>query len=198
MLSLCVQIKAATFTVGVPALVLPIELLYFQAIINKPHIKLTWQTATELKADYFDIERSMDCKNFEKIGNVKAEGTAASYQFDDSTLPLEADKPAYYRLKMVDTDGTFKYSKVVSLSRKKGLNVYVFPNPISHQFLVDINEESNNQQIEVFDLLGRTIYSENTEGANLLTINTLDWRSDIYILKISDGQMIFQQKIMKR
>jgi Secretion system C-terminal sorting domain len=61
--------------------------------------------------------------------------------------------------------------------------------------------DAKNVEIEVIDVLGRSIYQKNesnTEGSKLLTINTLDWLSGIYFLKVSDGKKVFQQKIVKR
>ncbi len=108
----------------------------------------------------------------------------------------------YFRLKMSHTDGSFIYSKVLSVVSSKDLTVKVYPNPIHNELTIDINSESRKQQIDVFDVLGRTVFTQNTEGgvsnANLLKINTLDWQKGIYFLKITDGKTVFQQKVVKQ
>ena len=128
------------------------------------------------------------------IGSLH-KGNNATYQFDDNA-PLS--NLGYYRLKMMDNDGQFKYSKAISIERGKGLSVSVFPNPVKNELTIALDFESQKGQIEVFDVLGRSVFQQNTEGGNLLTINTLNWSKGIYFLKIGDGQKIFQQKIIKQ
>ena len=177
---------------------LPVELLNFQAEKAKNAVLLTWQTATELNMAHFEVERSNDAQTFEKIGTQKAKGSRSSYQLTDEH-PLS--NIGYYRLKMVENDGTFSYSKVVSIERTKGLTVKTFPNPVGNELTIDVFSESKQLDINVFDVLGRSIYQknqQNTEGSKFLIVNTLDWVSGIYFLKISDGKKLFQQKIVKR
>ena len=109
---------------------------------------------------------------------------------------------------MVDNDGQSQYSKVVSIERGKGLAVRVFPNPVKNELSIALDFDAQKGQIEVFDVLGRVVFQQNTvearnpdsfgNGSNLLTINTLNWSKGIYFLKISDGQKVFQQKIVKQ
>jgi hypothetical protein len=177
---------------------LPVELLNFQAEKTKNTVLLTWQTATERDMAYFDVERSDDAQIFKKIGMQKAKGSRSSYQLTDEH-PLS--NIGYYRLKMVENDGTFSYSKVVTIERNKGLTVKAFPNPIQNELSIDVFSEAKYLDFDVVDVLGRLIYQkkeQNTEGSKLLTINALDWVSGIYFLKVSDGKKVFQQKIVKR
>jgi len=90
---------------------LPVELLRFDADCDQASVRLTWATASENGADRFVIERSADGAAFEPIGEVPAVGSSLSvteYSFVD---PRHLN-PSYYRLRMVDTDGTHAYSPV--------------------------------------------------------------------------------------
>jgi hypothetical protein len=217
------------FGVGLPVAVLPLELTDFKVttkaskqtphafgLINQYNFEktalLTWTTASEQNTAHFDIERSNNGKTFEKIGETKAKGVSSTYQFTDSDpLPMVSGQVStigYYRLKMVDNDGSFTYSKVVSIAFDKDLTVKTFPNPVSNDLSIDVFSEAKYLDIDVIDVLGRSIYQkkeQNTdlssgrhEGSKFLTINTLDWLSGIYLLKVSDGKTVFQQKIVKR
>jgi Secretion system C-terminal sorting domain len=186
------------FTVGLPASVLPVELLSFKGTPQYKTSFLTWETAVEQNLAHFDIESSSDGKTFSKIGNQKAKGQGSTYNFTDEG-PLSIT--TYYRLKMVENDGSFSYSNIISVAFGKDLTVKAFPNPVQNELSIDVISESKQLEIEVIDVLGRSIYQKNesnTEESKLLTINTLDWLSGIYFLKVSDGKKVFQQKIVKR
>jgi hypothetical protein len=186
------------FAIGLPATVLAAELIDFKAITHKSTVDLLWQTASEKDVSHFDIEQSTDGLTFSKIGETKAAGKANAYIFNvEGPLSIRT----YFRLKIVNSDGSFTYSKVLSVAFGKDLSVKAFPNPIQNELSIDVVSESKQLVIEVIDVLGRSIYQKNesnTEGSKLLTINTLEWLSGIYFLKVSDGKKVFQQKIVKR
>jgi hypothetical protein len=186
------------FSVGVPAFVLTAELIDFKAISHKSTVDLLWQTASERDMSHFDIEQSTDGLTFSKIGETKAANKANSYIFNvEGPLSIRT----YFRLKIVNSDGSFTYSKVLSVAFGKELTVKAFPNPIQNELTIDLFSDSKQLDIEVIDVLSRSIYQkneQNTEGSKLLIINTLEWLSGIYFLKVSDGKKVFQQKIVKR
>jgi Secretion system C-terminal sorting domain len=186
------------FAVGSGSTVLAAELIDFKAITHKSSVDLLWQTASEKDMSHFDIEQSTDGLTFSKIGESKAAGKANAYIFNvEGPLSIRT----YFRLKIVNSDGSFTYSNVLSVAIGKDLTVKAFPNPLQNELSIDVISESKQLEIEVIDVLGRSIYQKNesnTEGSKLLTINTLDWLSGIYFLKVSDGKKVFQQKIVKR
>jgi hypothetical protein len=180
---------------AIPNLVLPVELLKFSGNTEGGKNVLTWQTAIEQDMAYFEIERSEDGKKFEKIGNLKAKSAASTYQFDDEH-PLS--NVGYYRLRMVETDGKSAYSKTITIERNKGLSIKAYPNPMHDELIIELPSTPQKWAIEITDLLGRVIFKQNTEGSNLLTMNTLKWELGVYILKVSDKQNSVQQKIIKQ
>jgi len=113
---------------------LPVVLDHFNATFNENQVVLDWATLVEINSDHFEVERSADGSNWATLGTVAAAGnseTKLSYSFADPS-PLTGAN--YYRLKMVDRDGQYKYSpvKVVRGSVIKGFSV--FPNP-AREFL---------------------------------------------------------------
>ena len=90
---------------------------------------LTWRTETEINNDYFAIERSTDGVNFTELGQVEGAGSTTipqSYEFIDNA-PEFGDNA--YRLRIVDTDGTFKYSEIRVLRFEFSFEIVAMPNP---------------------------------------------------------------------
>ena len=98
----------------------------------------------------------------------------------------------------MDNNSQFQYSKIISIDRNKSLAVRIFPNPVKNELNIDLNFDRKKTAIEVFDVLGRTVFQENTEGGNSLKINILNWTSGIYFLTVTNGQKGCQQKIIKQ
>ena len=101
-------------------------------VVNRGNTNdLSWKTATEEAGDRFEIERSVDGKNFDKIGAIDAKGSAPSvYGFIDQS-PLSGTN--YYRLKFMNSDGSIFYSNIASanLSENKESAISVYPNPMT-------------------------------------------------------------------
>jgi hypothetical protein len=94
---------------------LPVTWLSFSAAKKGTGVLLNWSTLMEINSDRFEIEKSVDNRNFHKIGNVKAAGASSTrkdYQYEEEQV---SSKTHYYRLKQVDKDGKVHYSKVVTV-----------------------------------------------------------------------------------
>lgn len=95
---------------------LPVKLIAFTAKTHNGTNILNWQTASETNSDKFVIQRSADAKTFEDIAEIEATGESQSlidYQYID-TAPLNGTN--YYRLKQIDKDNSFTFSKIISVN----------------------------------------------------------------------------------
>ncbi len=142
---------------------LPLDLTDFQGYVEITCNHLAWETAKEIGTDRFDIERSIDGKLWESIGSVKASfqtDHSVNYSFrDDSPFPS-----AYYRLKMLDMDGTYTYSWIIELSRsdfkEQTERVTIYPNPCRSRIHASIPLEQHSPvEVIVSGLDGRTLRS---------------------------------------
>ncbi|MDO6392240.1 GDSL-type esterase/lipase family protein [Pontibacter sp. BT731] len=100
-----------------PIVPLPVELTSFTGTLSKVEVLLEWTTASELDNGYFQVERMQEGQPFSPIGRVDGNGTSSlshRYSFRDKSAPAGL---LYYRLRQVDTDGTYSYSKVVAVHR---------------------------------------------------------------------------------
>ena len=183
--------------------VIPVELIDFQAKWAqnaKPHLNstpqntpntegvlLTWQTAQEIRFHHFEIEKSGDSKIWQKLTNVKAMGQGSNYETID-------DKPRYgvnyYRLKMVDNDGTFTYSKIASVDWTKptATTWSVFPNPVKDKLFLTGNEDvSGEQTVQIFDAIGKLVTQTTLQKLrNGLSVNEL--ASGTYFMEMMNKQ----------
>ena len=101
---------------------LPLDLLSFTGNLqNNNTVLLNWKTENEINTSHFVIERSTDGIRYSGIGNVTANGRnnaggSFNYSFTDNDAVNQSSQRLYYRLKMVDIDGSLKYSNIVSVS----------------------------------------------------------------------------------
>lgn len=125
----------STFFIGSAGSVLPVSLLSFKGSYNGKDATTEWTTTSEINAKQFTVERSADGISFYSIGTVNAHnaGGVQSYNFTDSD-PLKGI--SYYRLKLMNNDGTFKYSNVISINIKLSEGISIFPNPVHNNIVI--------------------------------------------------------------
>ena len=119
--------KYATFYLNVCDYALPVELLYFTGKRLEGRNLLEWETASEIDASHFELERSRDGQTFNFIGEILANGNtnlSTTYSFTDEAPSMSRD---YYRLKMVDLDGSYAYSKMVIIDQEQEESARVYP-----------------------------------------------------------------------
>jgi len=156
-------------TITCPA---PVELLNFAGLYNHGNVDLTWQTATEVNNDYFELQRSVDGINFTTIGNIDGAGNSSSVLDYKHTDMGVSGAILYYRLLQHDFDGTIKSSKIISvrLDKTGSAPIVIMPNPFSSSFtLTKVYPESAT--VSVYDVLGRLLEQKvTTEGELSLTL----------------------------
>lgn len=141
---------------------LPVELLDFQAITEPERVLLRWSSASERDFARYEVERSVgSAARFETIGAVSGKNalsTADYLHYDEQPV---FNQPLYYRLRMVDTDGSIEYSPVrtVTLARRT-LEAALAPNPGSAVNLYLNLQTAQEFRVRITDALGRTVYEQ--------------------------------------
>ncbi len=170
---------------------LPVTLVNFSASKSNNQNLLTWETASEINFDKFEIETAnlaeIELNTFSEIGEVKANGIAGQinkYTFIDTRNTTAASQ--FYRLKMVDLDGTFAYSDIKQIKSDALNGVRIYPNPSKNDLQIDIRQDFTTAQINVVDMLGKTQISTSA----ILEIrngffNTSALSPGIYIIQIN-------------
>ena len=134
----------------------PLSLLSFNAQFANTNVQLVWKTENEINTRSFDVERSADGNSFYAIGNVGAKNYAGTNNY---TLTDNAPLPgvSFYRLKMIDRDGSFKYSPVIAINNKKHTALKIFPNPVGATLFVTHAKAGADARFEIYAMDGRKI-----------------------------------------
>jgi len=136
---------------------LPVTITDFAAVKNSDDIILQWKVSSETNFKQYEVERSTDGINFMRVGTVPAQNLAA-YSLKDINLPATA-ATVFYRLKMVDIDGRYTYSKTVSvrLNPKTG-GISIYPNPAINEVSVVLQQAlQSNAVLKITDITGREL-----------------------------------------
>lgn len=181
---------------------LPVELLSFIGEAKEDYNLLSWTTASEINNSGFEIQRSGDGKDYNKLGFVTGAGNSSStkeYSFKDSD---NINGVLYYRLKQIDNDGAFKYSNVVAISNldKSLLSIKsLYPNPFDKEIGVLFNKAvSETIVVKIFDAEGKLILNETyAPFRNNFFINTENFSAGGYFLSVETGDNKLAKRITK-
>jgi subtilisin family serine protease len=179
---------------------LPVELSSFSASVIGSSVKLNWRTETEQNNYGFEVERKVGSPqstvgNYEKIGFVEGYGNSnspKSYSFTDNSI---GSGKISYRLKQIDNDGSFSYSKIIDVdlgAPKKFELTQNFPNPFNPNTAIRFSlPETGNVKLTVFNLLGQEVavlVNGLTEaGTHIINFDAAGLNSGIYIYRIESG-----------
>ncbi|MEI6508013.1 MAG: SBBP repeat-containing protein [Bacteroidota bacterium] len=190
---------------------LPVQLINFDAQLvgNREQglgvskVLCTWQTASELNNDYFEIERSFEPtanSQWLTAGIVKGNGTtnnSSNYTYSDNlnTLTLSNLNTIYYRLKQVDFDGKSSFSEVRVINLGKDINTCsVYPNPNTGTFTINFNNTQGEKQIAIYNLQGKLVAHYTTKEIAYEVQEQL--AHGMYFIKAENPQGTFNTKFV--
>ncbi len=189
----------------------PVTWLSFAAQTADKKVHLHWSTASEINNSHFEIERSVDGFNFTYVGRKDGKGTTNSiseYGFTDiDAFSQTQAEVLYYRLKQVDYNGNYEYSRTIAINNNGqsmgSMELITFPNPFTEKLNLTLNNVSEgNVTIEVYDLSGRKHYTQTTlsggQGTLSIDLSSLaNLAKGVYIVNIKNGNEAIQQKLVK-
>lgn len=176
---------------------LPVTLLSFKAAKENTQINLDWSTTSEVNSDRFEIEHSLNGKEWIFIGSVNSGSNSKiklDYRFTDEN---PSDGNNYYRLKMIDKDETFAFSSIKNVEFES-VEIEIFPNPVSDQLTIKTGNWGNVSNIKLINLLGNTVYDSGK--VPLQSVNVTNLKQGAYIMKIgkSDGSWATKKILVSR
>jgi hypothetical protein len=171
---------------------MPVTLVSFTAAREGKVAQLSWATTMETNSDRFEVEKSQNGKQWEMIGKVASNGESSvkrQYSFTDKN-PFEGEN--LYRLKMVDKDATFAYSRIQSVKFDGGVaDLSVYPNPATDQLF--IRDYGQVTRVVINDLNGRAVY----QSGGTATISVRNLPAGMYVATISRSNgLVSSQKII--
>ena len=178
---------------------LPLTLLSFNAQQNDKNVLLKWITNNQINTNYFDVERSNDGIHFNKIEKVAAQNYTANtndYSCIDPNVPLGI---LYYRLKIVDTNGSFTYSPIVIINNKKilELELHLYPNPATIYTNIQLPTLAGQHvAVNIFNEQGQLVKQILQKNATQIQISIAELASGTYHVFVNDGQNKYTKKLI--
>lgn len=169
---------------------LPLKLEKFTIETKQNMHELSWVTSNEINVDGFEIQKSLDGRNFEKISFIFAKNSLSKNYYNYS---LNTSQNTYYRLKMIDDDGKFSYSKTLFIQIKNNSKISVFPNPVTNYFSINSSEKIN--KIKLTDYTGKII---KILQPSINNVDVSDLKNGYYFLQIQTDNLIYTEKIIKK
>ncbi|MBO9611309.1 MAG: T9SS type A sorting domain-containing protein [Dyadobacter sp.] len=192
------QSPPATYTIVVPTTPLPVTLVAFRVTLNENQPLLSWETTFESNSDFFEIQHSQNGKDWHVAGQVSSHGESASllrYHFVHTQAMTGTN---YYRLRMVDHDGSFAFSKILALEFKSGLKLSVYPNPVSDRLNIAVDRPEAISRILIYTSAGQLVKDLTSLPQKGIDVTSLV--NGIYILKAhyDDGGSVAGKILISR
>ncbi|KAA6439821.1 T9SS type A sorting domain-containing protein [Dyadobacter flavalbus] len=144
---------------------LPVTLSRFEGRHTAEGNLLSWTTATERSNAYFEVERSLNGKDFMMLGRVEGRGNAeaeSKYRFMDSSYPAGI---SYYRLRQVDTDGKSALSRIISIDALTARDLNFYPNPVQSQLTLEVPDKAvQTVDIKIINSSGQVVLTKVNAG----------------------------------
>lgn len=175
---------------------LPVKLINFAVSKEGETAHLSWATSEELNSDRFEVERSLEGKTWHKLGTVAASGNTSignRYKYTDAA---PAEGVNYYRLKMIDKDGTFDHSQIKSTSFKFASEILVTPNPAVEVIKLKVRDAGNVEKVELISTTGQVLYQSGANPLNDISVRHLP--TGVYLLNVTrTGGRVSTHKVLK-
>ena len=140
---------------------LPVTITQFKAQQKGNNVQLAWNTVNELNIHHYEVEKSTNAQQFTAIAKVMSTSTNNTNQYEAFDANVETGT-LYYRLKITEKDGSFNYSKIVSINiGKSGINNFtIFPNPVKGNTIgLQLNNvEKGKYAVKLINSAGQVIY----------------------------------------
>lgn len=183
------------YTPAAAMIPLPLTLVSFSGHITNSIAQLQWTVKNEQALNRYEIEKSTNGIDFAKVGEVKA-SNQAQYRYEGNLSPVT--KTGYYRLKMVDDDGSISYSKVITLLNNKEANLVMnfYPSPLTgnNGFLLISSTTNQQLQVVVTNLVGHQLSKQTVAvvgGYNNIPFTFEKLTAGTYFIRVMDEKKAF-------
>lgn len=175
---------------------LPVRLTKFVATPEGTAVRLTWETSWEHNSDYFVVERSSDAIEFGTLGRVQAVGQTEKSQRYSFIDQLPSAQTSYYRLRMIDQDRSFAYSKTIAFSPDSNQPLLrLLENPTTSQVLRIQLGYWKVTDLRLTNLRGQPVSFKGTNESNGILMLRPDQTLPAGIYLLTAGQGTMQQQV---
>ncbi|MEJ7740457.1 MAG: SBBP repeat-containing protein [Chitinophagaceae bacterium] len=174
-------------------------------MINTREVQLIWQTSSEQNTIQFVVERSADGTNFTPIGTVAAAGNSSSlksYSYSDNLTSVNGQvSTVFYRLKNIDADSKFTYSKSVAIRLHSIKNsLHIFPNPVKNMLFVNARGINETANLLITDVTGKIVKREKLQqnGSTSFSVDVESLPKGKYYLILQGKEKTQVQKFVRQ
>lgn len=193
--------QSSIATTVIKTVVTPLKMMNYELrMVNDKHVENTWITSNEVNVSLFNMQRSINNKDFINIGKVVANNKIYNeYRFVDNISNVELGiNNLYYRIESVDFDGKKQYSETKTINYKpqtiNGVNIY--PNPAKDVVTV---ETKGAKALQIIDYLGRIIIDDKTINNQSTIINVQGFVKGVYVVKmVLNNNITLFEKFIKQ
>ncbi|HEY0433718.1 MAG TPA: T9SS type A sorting domain-containing protein, partial [Chitinophagaceae bacterium] len=191
------------FNYTVP-ITLPVKLETFTANYTKPNVTLGWKSADETDFSHYELQHSLNGKDFTATSIVFAEGGSAlgaSYTYIDKSVK-DISGIIYYRLKMVDNNGQFTYSAVRTIhlgDEQVTAAISVYPNPATNSVHITFpaSWQSKAVTLQLFNSNGQQVNTLRFDNGGVQSIQTSSLNKGIYFIRATAGFESLTSQVIK-
>jgi hypothetical protein len=184
---------------------LPVQMTSFDAAKEGRNVNLTWETASEINSDHFEILHSTDGVNFESIGTLQAKGTTnqkSDYMYVDEN---PSDGIHYYQLAEYDNDGANEKFRIIAVNINSKVNAItqLFPNPSSNNISMYYNSTTGGlYKLTITNINGEALYFAHIPsmiGENRFKLTVEPYEEGTYFINLTDPNgTVSTIKVMKK
>ena len=177
---------------------LPVTLASFSVSKVENQAFLQWTTSAETNTSHFEIQKSLNAKDWTTIGTreaAKESNAVLHYTHWDSRL---VDGNIYYRLKMVDQDGTFAYSSIRNLLGENGAELVAFPNPVTEKIFIKTTGSNQIAAVEIRNTAGQLVHETAQIDGEGISVSKLVPGTYIIQIRNADGTSVARKITISR
>lgn len=175
-----------------PSVALPVILSYFDCEDGTNAATLKWQAVEETNLENYILEYSRDGMSFSTLAKISPGGANQVYQF----VHYNVSGTAWYRLKMVEQDGSYKYSETRKLLLKSNTDLTIIPNPANDRFYIYSKNAPGIKTIAIISPDGTVVKTINSYNDGQ-PISIADLPKGSYLIKVNSKAQVWSRRLIK-
>jgi hypothetical protein len=177
--------------------VLPLTLLDFSGTPKNDRIILNWKTANEINTKCFWIEKSNDGLQFSPTAKIDADAASLTEHNYSYAEQVVYNKPQFYRLKIVDNNGTFTYSSIIKVYGEKIVPVSIYPNPVNNFTTLTLPGVTGKEcKVALCNVSGQVLKKWSLPVNHSIQLNLQDVKNGMYFITVQAGDILAKQNII--
>ena len=188
-------IRGTGWTANYTAKLLPLKLLNFAATLENKDVQLKWTATNEVNIKQFEVERSYNGINWEKINTIKSLNKSG----DNNYAALDKNPKTgsnFYRLRILELDGKFEYSNIQTVTLEPEINGFsIKPNPAKEKIVI---EGKNIKKIRIVNNFGTVVFQKETNISTSQLIEIKQLANGVYFIQCTkiNGEVITEKLII--